>query len=175
MTFRKLLMLGGAVAVMMTGASQMANADSDTITTEAVIVTTLDIDCSAGELNFGAIDAGPGGTVTVATDGSVSAVGPTPIPTSGASQGDCALTGEPAYDYQISIAASTVTGPGPAMAVNNILITDGATETASPYSATFGAGGSETISIGADLVVDTAANQTVGTYNGTLTVTAVYN
>ena len=179
MSFKKILMLGGAVAVMTSGAIlHQAKAATDTLGIDAVIVTPLALNCNQN-LDFGDIDAAAGGDVLVAPDGSRTEVGGAEL-VGGATgvEGECALTGDTTLAYNVTIPPTTVTGPGPAMVVDDFLVSDdgGATST-NATTGTFSSNlvaGAATLSIGATLAVAAAPGQTPGVYAGTVTVTAVY-
>lgn len=176
MTFRKLLMLGGAVAVMMTGASQMANAAvDDDISAQAVIVATLTIDCSTQDLDFGTIDPGTtGGTVTMSTAGTRSVTGDSAAMGVTESEGQCTVGGEDTYPYDI-----TITGPGNLqnLALDNLPIgtfvvaVDAGADQTGPYSGTM-SGATDILHVGA--TISPAAGQAVGTYTGVVNVEVAY-
>lgn len=183
MSFKKILMLGCAVAVMTSGAIvQQAKAAQDDLTINAQIIATLTIDCTAQALDFGIIDPGPGsgiggtgGTVVISTAGAASATGDVTAVTGGA-EGQCSIGGENGYPYDLTFAGGVTVddaGAGAPMAVDTWVVSfDGAPDdTTSPYSATM-AGGTDIASIGATLHVD--ADQLAGNYTGTVAVTAVY-
>ncbi|MBI2234971.1 MAG: DUF4402 domain-containing protein [Micavibrio aeruginosavorus] len=179
MSFKKILMLGSAVAVMTSGAIlHQAEAATDTLNIDAVIVVPLAVNCTQN-LDFGNIDAALGGDVIVAPDGTRSEVGGAELVSGGGEmEGECALTGDTTLAYDVTIPATTVTGPGPAMAVDDFMVSDdgGATST-NATTGTFSdnlVAGAATLSIGATLAVADSATQTAGTYAGTVTVTAVY-
>jgi len=176
---RKLLMLGGAVAVMMTGASQMALADTDDLTVEAYIVETLVLDCTIQSLDFGNLDAGLPGVVTMTTAGirsSTEASNLVPVGTS--NEGTCSLVGEPGFDVEITTTAAFVdlTGPGPeTLTVNNFTFNDAVPtgEGPAPYATVLDGSGAGTISVGADLTI--AGGETPGAYTGTFEIVALYD
>lgn len=180
MSFKKILMLGGAVAVMTSGAIvQQAKADQDNLSINAQIIATLDIDCTTQALDFGVVDpglaTGAGGTVVISTGGAPSATGDVTA-VSGGAEGRCSILGENGYPYDLTFGAASVDdgpGGGAAMTVDTWVVNVDAAgdDTTSPYSATM-AGGSDLASIGATLHV--AAGQTAGLYSGTVQVTAVY-
>lgn len=175
MSFKKILMLGGAVAVMTSGAIvQQAKADTDSLTVDAVIVATLVNNC-ATPIDFGNIEPHATNPDTVIIDtaggrttgaGDATAVGGgTP------NAGQCVVTASN-IPYDFDIAAGTITGPGAPMAVDTFMVSvDGGADAAVPVTPTM-TGGTDTINIGATLHV--AAAQTPGTYTGTVTVTAGY-
>ena len=177
MNKNKLLMTAAAVACLSLYGAQPAEAVTDTMDIDAVIVAAITVNCTT-PLNFGSIQAGTGvSTVRVATDDSVSVpAGDATAVGAGQTAGDCALTGDSTLGYTVTIADTVVTGPGtPAtdMAVTNFVVTDGTTETAEPYDANFVAGAAA-INLGADLTVAASGTQTAGTYAGTATVDVTY-
>ena len=81
-------------------------------------------------------------------------------------QGTFSITGTTGYAVTVSGSVSSLSGPGPAMALNVFDFTP-----ASPFTLS----ASPTIlNVGAHLVVGTAALQMVGNYTGTYTVTLNY-
>lgn len=179
MSFKKILMLGGAVAVMTSGLMmQQAKATTDTLSIDAVIVTPLVLNCTQN-LDFGNIDAAAGGDVIVAPDGTRSEVGGAELVSGGGEmEGECALTGDTTLAYNVTIPATTVTGPGPAMVVDDFMVSDdGGTTSTNATTGTFSdnlVAGAATLSIGATLAVAAAPGQTAGAYSGSVTVTAIY-
>ena len=173
---RKLLMLGGAVAVMMTGASQIVQADTANLTVDAVIVATMDVTC-ATPIDFGNIEphATLTDTVTIDTAGVRGTGGNANLIAGGTpNAGSCTVTGSD-LPYDFSVADGTIDdlGAGVAMAVNTfVLDRDGDGEVANPQTFTLD-GGTDTILVGASL--DVGAAQVAGTYTGTVVVTANYD
>ena len=106
-----------------------------------------------------------GGTVTMATTGTVSA--PAGFLVSGITNaGSFHVTGTNGCSVTISFVAGSLTGPGTAMQIQNFITDAGATPILNP------AGGALNFNVGADLVVNAA--QAGGSYSGTYTVTVVY-
>lgn len=177
MSFKKILMLGGAVAVMTSGLMmQQAYAVDDTVTTEAYIVTALTMECGASEINFGNLLQGQAGTVTVSPAGARSSTNPAmEVAGMASTAGSCDLVGEALYPFDIDAADDTVANGATTMDVNNFQFDDtiGVLPAGpGPYSAALDGTGNETILIGADLVV--AGTEPVGSYTGSVTVTANY-
>lgn len=121
-------------------------------------------------LAFGKFVAGSGGTVTVSPAGGRSASGGVVLVSSGpGAAAQFIVSGDANATYAISLP-----GPGEVslasgsnnMAVNNF--------TSSPsLTGTLGAGGSQTLSVGATLSV--GSNQAPGSYSGAFVVTVNYN
>lgn len=178
MSFKKILMLGGAVAVMTSGIMmQQAYAVTDTVTTEAYIVTALTMECGASEINFGNLLQGQAGTVTVSPAGVRSSTNPTmEVAGMASTAGSCDMVGEVNYPFQIDAADdNNLTNGTDTLDVNNFQFDDTLGALAAgpgPYSAALDGTGNETILIGADLVV--LGTESVGSYTGSVTVTANY-
>lgn len=121
-------------------------------------------------LAFGKFVAGAGGSVSVSPAGGRSASGGVVLVPSGAgAAAQFAVSGDANVTYAISLPAdgtvSLASGTN-SMAVN--------TFTSSPSSTgTLGAGGAQTLSVGATLSV--GSNQAIGSYSGTFDVTVNYN
>lgn len=121
------------------------------------------------DLAFGKFAAAAGGSVTVSPAGARSKSGGVVLVSSG--PGNAALfsvTGDPGATYAVSLpSASALTRVGGAtMTVN--------TFTSSPATTgVLGAGGSQTLAVGATLSV--GSSQPVGAYTGTFDVTVNYN
>lgn len=121
-------------------------------------------------LGFGKFVAGSGGTVTVSPAGGRSASGGVVLVPSGpGAAAQFIVSGDANVSYAISLPGNGVvvlTSSANSMAVNNF--------TSSPSSTgTLGAGGSQTLSVGATLSV--GSNQASGSYSGTFDVTVNYN
>lgn len=121
-------------------------------------------------LAFGKFVAGSGGRVTVSPAGGRSASGGVVLVPSGAgTAAKFVVSGDANVTYAISLPAdgtvSLASGTN-SMAVNTF------TSSPSP-TGTLGAGGAQTLSVGATLSVD--SNQAIGSYSGTFDVTVNYN
>ena len=118
------------------------------------------------QMNYGTIAVtNGGGTVTMATTGTVSAPGGFTV--SGiTSAGSFHVTGTNGCSVSISFAVGSLTGPGTPMQIQNFTTNAGATPILSP------AGGALDFNVGADLVVNAA--QAGGSYSGTYSVTVIY-
>ncbi|MDO8699105.1 MAG: DUF4402 domain-containing protein [Rhodoferax sp.] len=121
-------------------------------------------------LAFGKFVAGAGGSVTVSPAGGRSASGGVVLVPSGAgAAAQFAVSGDANVTYAISLPAdgtvSLASGTN-SMAVNTF------TSSPSP-TGTLGAGGAQTLSVGATLSV--GSNQAIGSYSGTFDVTVNYN
>ncbi len=121
-------------------------------------------------LGFSMFVAGSGGTVVVDTGGVRSATGGVVLVPSGAgAAAQFSVTGGATHTYAITLPAngvvSLVSGTN-SMAVN--------TFTSSPsLTGTLGAGGTQTLFVGATLSV--GSNQPIGSYSGSFDVTVNYN
>lgn len=121
-------------------------------------------------LAFGSFAAGSGGSVTVSSGGIRSAGGGVVLLSSGAgAAAQFSVTGDPNVSYAISLPADgtvSLASGANSMAVN--------TFTSSPsLTGTLGAGGGQTLSVGATLSV--GSNQAIGSYSGAFDVTVNYN
>lgn len=122
------------------------------------------------ELAFGKFVAGSGGSVIVSPAGARSASGGVVlVPSSSGSAAQFSVSGDANATYAISLPAdgtvSLASGTN-SMAVNTF------TSSPSP-TGTLGAGGAQTLSVGATLSV--GSNQAIGSYSGTFDVTVEYN
>jgi len=122
-------------------------------------------------LAFGSFVAGSGGTVTLAANppARISSGGVVLLPSGSWSGASFSVTGDPAATYAITLPGNgtvALTSGANTMAVNSF--------TSSPASTgQLGAGGSQTLSVGATLSVGN--NQASGTYSGSFAVTVEYN
>lgn len=121
-------------------------------------------------LAFGKFVAGSGGTVSIGANGMRSKSGGVVLVPSGVgTAAQFSVTGDPNVTYAISLPGNGVvslTSGSDSMAVTNF--------TSSPNLAgTLGAGGSQTLSVGATLHV--GSNQATGAYSGAFDVTVNYN
>lgn len=182
-SIKKLLLGGAAVLALGIGQDALAQAtDSDSITTEAVVVAGVDV-VGVNELDFGSFvpDAG-GDTITIDTAGTRSVGGTSFLVTSDPGQvGTFTIDADQDTAFNLLATPSTLTGPGTAMTISAVSVSggDGTTTTSADITgsavsgfSTTATGTPETFSIGGSLVV--GASQAAGTYNGTLTLTATY-
>lgn len=121
-------------------------------------------------LAFGSFAAASGGSVTVSAGGMRSVGGGVALLSAGAgTAAQFAVSGDANVTYAISLPAdgtvSLASGTN-SMAVNTF------TSSPSP-TGTLGAGGAQTLSVGATLSV--GSNQAIGSYSGTFDVTVNYN
>jgi Domain of unknown function (DUF4402) len=131
-------------------------------------------------MTFGSLAAGTGGTVTVSPAGVRTKTGGVVLVTSGAGSAasftvhgfTLPLNPNHTHTYSITLPANgtvALSGPGPAMAVNNFVSSPpagGSTGTLAVGTVT------QTLDVGATLTV--AAGQTPGNYSGTFTITTVF-
>lgn len=175
----KKILLGTGLAltlVLAASVNQKAFAVTDTAGIDAVIIAPIVLNCTT-DLNFGTLSGGAtAGTAVIDTAGARTFTGGTTgVAIDAGNEGACDLSGDTNYDATITIADTTVTGPGPAMAVDTYsLLYDGQGPSPEPFANVTLNATAQTLSIGATLHVDTAANQTPGTYAGTMTVDVSY-
>ena len=124
-------------------------------------------------LNFGGLEVLTGNsTVQIAPQTSTRTIvsgtgGVNLISSKPGAAGAFSVTGNPSTSVTITLpSATTLTGPGAAMTVNNF------TGYPSSTAATLSSAGTMTLNVGANLVVNAA--QTPGTYSGTYTLTISY-
>jgi Mat/Ecp fimbriae major subunit len=150
-------MLAGAALALLLGAAVVP---ASAACNKAITVTETQ------QMNYGtiAVTSG-GGTVTMATTGTVSAPGGFTV--SGITNaGSFHVTGTNNCTVSISFVAGSLTGPGTAMQIQNFTTNAGSTPILNP------AGGVLDFNVGADLIVN--ASQLGGSYSGTYTVTVIY-
>jgi hypothetical protein len=135
----------------------------------APITITSDVNMHFGTIARGTVASTilltPAGARSVATgDAALSGLAPAHA------AGSFTVSGEPTAGYSITLPLDgtvTLAGPGPSMGVNGF--------TSNPSgTGTIGAGGTQTLTVGATLSVG-AATQTSGNYSGTFQVTVNYN
>lgn len=177
---KKLLMVGTAMVTLsgLVAASraQGAGTVTGTIGMDAVIVQALTL-TNTVNLDFGTLIPGAApGTYRIQPNGTPTATGVTEL-TAG-SAGSIQVNGEEGFGIDVAaIANDSVTGPGPAMAVNTIEMAFNGGLTAASLSnqilPTVGTVGQATITFGGTLQV--GANQTGGTYAGSFQAVIDYN
>ncbi len=175
MTFRfaKCAVAVGAIGLagVLPSSAQAANATADA---SATIATAISIANNA-DMNFGTIAEAGAGTVTVLTDGTRTTTGGvSPLSSGLGAAADFTVTGEDSATYSITLPAdNTVILSDGANTMNTIGITSLPTEAA---GGTLSAGPcpcTETLLVGATLIV--GISQVPGAYTTTFTVTVDYN
>jgi hypothetical protein len=160
-----LTVLVATAAVGLGGFAINASAATGAGTATAVIQTPLTATQSV-QMNFGTIAPdGGGGTVALDTADGVTAPANFVLG-GGAASGEFSVTAQVGLLFDTTLPASTtLTGPGPAMTVNNF-------SASIPLVGHSHAVTTETFTVGADLVVN--ASQPAGTYNGIYSVLLNY-
>lgn len=122
-------------------------------------------------LAFGSFAASSGGTVTVSTAGMCSAGGSVVLVNSSAcAAAEFTVSGDPNATYFIELPSNhfvTLSGPGSDMTITDF------TSTPSGANGVIGASGSQTLSVGGTLNVE--SKQAAGEYSGSFTVIVNYN
>lgn len=177
MKFNKFLAMGAAAAVLTVGiGAHQAQAVTDTLDVDAVIVEAIVLDCHT-PLDFGNLDSAAAGVVTVTTIGGRSSTTPSNLVAGGShNAGVCGLDGEDGLVVDLNIPDGTLdntTTPGDTLAVDNYTLA-GTAVAGGPndWDVTLQAGGSEDLDIGADLTI--AGGEDPGIYQEVLTITATY-
>jgi hypothetical protein len=147
-------------------------------TTSADVAAPIKITLTTGTaLDFGAfLPAATAGTLTVYTDGTrdPAPTGGVALVTSPTDAAEFLVEGAPDAGFSITVAASTLTGPGTAMTLAPKWdVTTGAAVGTNPASSTLSSTGAKTIYVGGTLSV--GASQVAGAYSGTVDVTVEYN
>lgn len=171
-----LAVLGALGLTIMGFGAHKANAMTDQLGTEARITGAMSIDCSAQELNFGAIVAsGVAGTVTVNPAGGASDGGGAAY-VSGAAAGECVVQGNVSAPYEIDYVVSDLTGPGTDMTLTNLVSDNlnghGPFIGLGTHAASLDVAGADMLSVGG--TVNVGVNQAPGLYTGTIDVTVDY-
>jgi hypothetical protein len=142
-------------------------AATETATAEAEILAALDVtlDATRNTLDFGSLaESGAGGTVTLTPAG---------VFTCGAGLVCSGTTETPNFDIDGEAGATVNISHAPTMSLANGANTMNVALSASAASLVLDGSGVGTFDVGGVLTV--GANQAVGTYTGSLTVTVVYN
>ena len=147
-------------------AAHAQSSASATASALAKVISPIAITKTA-DLNFGTIITGPAGTVIVSPAGVETASGATVVnPNPNVSAAQFSVTGEPSTAYSIALPSTiTITNGAQTMTVDNF------TSNPTPTGLLSGAG-AQSLAVGARLNV--LANQAVGNYAGTFTVTVAY-
>jgi hypothetical protein len=161
---KKIITSGFVAAGLLIGTTTAAFADDATATVtttlQAAVTLTKNTDMSFGTLLIGSASE----VITLSSGGGRSSTGSAVFSGSGVAA-DFTATGASGSALTITVANTTLTGPGSAMALNNFTHSAG-------VSPVLTAAGSLTFTVGGDLAIGTS--QTVGNYDGTVTVTVNY-
>ena len=153
-----------AVAVALSSGSAYAATANGSATAEVVAPITL-THTAAATINFGMIDPGAGGSVTVTAGNVRTASGVTLLAAGPASSADAFTVGGGANrGYTIGTAAGTVTNAGG--------VTMNFTTTPSALTSTLSVGGTDSFTVGGTLTV--VAGQATGSYTGSYVATVLY-
>ena len=186
---RKIFTIIASGAFLALGVISSANAATDSLATaKANIITGLTI-IETQTLNFGIIapdSVAVVQTVTMVPGGAISAVGGASLFGSD-TDGVFNVSGEPTYAYSINGPVSvTITEPVTldTMTVGTFRFTssnnghcnntDAATCNAAPFLV-LPAGGTDTLTVGGTLTLDSAPNQSTGAYSGAFPLEVIYN
>jgi spore coat protein U-like protein len=169
MNLRNILLSAIAISAVATAASAQVSA-TGTATTDARIIQPLSI-ASAGALNFGTLTRPTAASVVKVTTANARSVtsGDTALVGSTSAVPTFTVSGEGAATYTLSAADFTLAGPGGATAS----VTPALSITTGALGGSAGTVGTQTFTVGGDLSL--AANQAIGAYTGTLSVTVAYN
>jgi hypothetical protein len=163
-----LVAIGFIALGLLTTATASAQSSATTSASASARVLAKITLAKVTDLNFGDLVAGAAlGTVVVDTAGARTSTGGVSLAVGTVSQASFTVTGEPNKTYTIAAPASVVINSG----ANNMTVNTFTSNLASP--ATFPAGGSQTLNLGATLNV--GANQATGSYTNTFNVTVAYN
>jgi hypothetical protein len=156
--------IAGAAGLGLVGSVSVAFATDLTGNADAQIQQAISI-VEDATMDFGIIAVdGSGGTVTISAAAAVS--GPGGYSFSGSpAAGTFTASGDVSTAVTIGFTAGSLTGPGAAMTLNNLVHDAGG-------SPTTDGSGDLTFNVGADLIVNAA--QVSGAYSGTYTVTVNY-
>jgi|WetSurMetagenome_2_1015567.scaffolds.fasta_scaffold855647_1 hypothetical protein len=168
---KKMFKSFGLAVVMLAFTATAFGQTSATANAGARIISPLSI-AVVNNMHFGTIMRGTASTILLTPAGARSVATGTATLSALApvhSAASFTVTGEPLLTYAITLPTDgtvTITGPGPAMAINGFSSSPATTGALS-------AGGTETLTVGGTLSV--AAGQTSGTYTGTFSVSVNYN
>ena len=157
-----------AVLALASTVQAQQNTSSTTANATARIITPISITKST-DLNFGdVVPTASSGTVVVTPAGARSATGGATLGSSSSvSAASFTVAGQANAAYTVTLPSSaTITSGANSMTVNTFTSTPSGT-------GNLGAGASQTLSVGATLQV--GANQAIGTYTGTFSVSVAYN
>lgn len=176
--YRKLIVIAGCVALVCAANVGVSFAATATSTTTGVVILPLTI-TTVQNLNFGKFMSGvaaAAGTVVVDTANGQTVTGGVTSTTALAAFAKTAtftVTGEPTATYAITYPAqTTLTGTGTAMTIGTFTNAVDVGTVALGVG-TLPASGPQVLSVGATLTV--GANQTAGSYTGSLDVAVNYN
>ena len=171
MNLRNILIGAVAISALATAASAQITA-TGTATTDAKIIQPIAIS-SSGTLNFGSITRPSAASVVKVTTANVRSVvsGTATLAAGGSAVPTFTVSGEGASQYGITLTPFTLAGPAGSTAI-----------TVTPVASIVGNGllsgtaatvGTQAFTVGGDLAL--AAEQALGAYTGTLSVTVAYN
>jgi len=163
---RGMLVIGG---VLFLAAGNPARAQSSASANASVTIVPAIALTNNTALAFGLIVAGPGGTVTLTTSGSRTKTGTIILPSSESySEAAFVVLGPAEETFSLSLPSSVtlgLAGGSATMTITNF--------TSNPSTGgSLNSGGSATVTVGGTLNV--GANQTLGSYVGSFTVTVSY-
>ncbi len=172
---KKALMMGAAVVTLTMPAAQKALAAQDTLNIDAVVIQAIKLTATQN-LDFGTFaPQAIAGSVVVSPAGVVTPANVTHL--GGHAEGKLDLAAAKGFPITLDFTgttakiAHTVTATK-TMVVKNFLLDAAGKTGAGPLVITLTAGTTAQVSVGATLNVN--ANQTAGTYAGSIDVTAVY-
>lgn len=165
------VLLGSATMVALGALAPGAQAATDNVSIQAIILAPLSISATQ-QLNFGSLTETGAGTATidnastVTPSGTITAFG---TPTSGGFK----LVGSAAANVKVTAPASvTITSGANTMTVNAFKINNLPASAATPFTQNLTAATMSNFRVGATLNI--GAGQAAGTYTGNVLLTAVY-
>ena len=160
-----------AIAASMTAGAAFAASATGTSTATVIVPISIANDTAIAFGQFtqaaGTITMTPAG-VRTASGGATTLSTVTP-----GNAGQMTVSGDANATYAISVSGGTLTGTGDPMTLSNITVAASTATGELITTGTIGAGGTQVLNTGGDLVV--AANQAAGAYTGSYSVTVEYN